>query len=354
MIELGAYPAFPALAESSLPHEDAVAWLTAMLAFLADYYYDRFRAVADNGLWVATHPYFYNHFYQESGRANRPRPPEQQNSAEGGWHFEYPYDPITQADHPGLTTVSGGAEKPRGDPVGLIGMGDAFMKKYQEMFGGGAVPVVGTEGGIYPVPGTKGDIVQRDGRFPPYTWNSHAEATIAMFNWIANQAPPWMFGVTLWKEDSYFEATDGPARAVQRMVEVTPAFKNVPPIEALNGPGPRALFGGKGPGPIHGAPDLHFLVVAPGFNTNWFFGHLREYWERFRPTVTTSVDFFAFIPYSRSLAVTVLATPETADYMAQQIKSRWATVWIDLISAAREEDIAAVLRDRVTTGRRFG
>lgn len=55
-----------------------ISWLRAMLTFLGDNHYERFRAVAANGLWCATHPYIYNHFYQEDGSPNRARPPARQ------------------------------------------------------------------------------------------------------------------------------------------------------------------------------------------------------------------------------------------------------------------------------------
>src|SRR5438552_2829620 len=87
----------------------------------------------------------WKEYYQAGAGPRQPRPPEAERADDGGWHFEYPFDPITQANSPGLTPVSGGPDFPRGDPLGLSGMGYAFMKKFGEMFGGGAVPVVGTE-----------------------------------------------------------------------------------------------------------------------------------------------------------------------------------------------------------------
>ncbi len=353
IISMGGYPAFPALAEAVGTNEDVTSWLIAMMSYLADTFFDRFRAVANSGMWCATHPYFYNHFYQEAEGPLQARQPALENANEGGWHFEYPYDPITQANDPGLTAVTGGPSSAQGDPIGLTGMGHAFMARFEEYFGGGAVPVVGTEGGITPVPGPL-DSRQLDARFPPFTWSSHAEATVAAFNWISQEGPPWMFGLTLWKDDEYFEGPSGPLPATQRLAATAPVYKSAPPLEALAGPGPRALKVPVGPGPIHGAPDYHFLIIAPGFNTDWFFQQAGEYWNRFRPTVVSSTDFIALLPYAKSLGVTVLATPEVAGYMTQQIKERWPTVWFDLIIGAQMEDIAKVLRERAANGRRFG
>lgn len=353
IITMGGYPAFPALSESVGNKEDVTSWLLAMFTYLAENYYDRFRLIANSGMWFATHPYFYNHYYQEASGPLTARPPDLQRAEDGGWHFEYPYDPLTQADQPGLTAVSGPPKYPRGDPIGLTGMGQALIQKFQEMFGGGAVPVIGTEGGITPVPANRLDSRQLDNRFPAFNWFSHGEATLACFNWIAQQAPPWMFGLTVWKEDEYFEGQDRPLRAVQRMIDTAPYFKLVPPIEALGGPGP-LNNSMQGPGPIHGTPDYHFLLVTPGFDTNWFFGEAREYWDQFRPTIVSSLDFISYIPYQKSLAVTVLATPDLADYMTQQIKGRWPTVWFDLIVAHQPNEVANILRKRAAVKRRFG
>ena len=353
IISMGGYPAFPALSETVGNSEDVSSWLLALFQYLSDNYYDRFRNIANNGMWFATHPYFYNHFYQEAGGPLRMRQPDEERVDDGGWHFEYPYDPITQADQPGLTAISGPPKYPQGDPIGLTGMGQALMLKFQEMFGGGAVPVIGTEGGITPVPANRLDSQQLDARFPAFNWNSHAEATVACFNWIASQAPPWMFGLTVWKEDDYFEGPDRPLRAVQRLAETAPYFKLVPPIEALGGVGPQGTVP-IGPGPIHGSPDYHFMLITPGFNTNWFFGEAREYWDQFRPTIVSSPDYIGYIPYQKSLAVTVLATPDLVDYMTQQIKQRWPTVWFDLIVAHQPQEVAKILRRRATVKRRFG
>jgi hypothetical protein len=355
MIAMGAYPAFPALAETAETRIGTAQWINAMLNYLAENYYDRFRAVASNGLWCATHPYTYNHFYQENPGSSSPRSPESENANEGGWRFDYPYDSVSQADKPGITAVSGPPEYPLGDIVGLTAVGTAFMTRFAELFGGGAIPVVGTEGGIYPVPNSPADFQQIDARYPGVTWTSHGEATLAMFNWLASaDSPPWMFGVTLWKEDNYLETFQGDSPATRRMIETPTRFKEVLPVEPLDGPGPRALAAMKGPGPIHGAPDYHFLIITPGFNLDWFFSHGQAYWERYRPAILTSINFIANMNYKKSLGVTVLASSDSADYIMQQIRERWPNVWVDMLKIDSADELARVLNERVTNGRRFG
>src|SRR5688572_9997481 len=105
VISLGCYPGFPALAESEAERYAAVRWMDAFLLYLAENRYDRFRNVLAGGLYCATHPYILNHFYQETpnGGPFSARPPDAQNAQEGGWHFEYPYDPISLRHDPGRT-----------------------------------------------------------------------------------------------------------------------------------------------------------------------------------------------------------------------------------------------------------
>ena len=358
IIEMGGYPAFPALGEKTGAGGDMNLFLTSLMNYISDNFYDRFRNVADNGMWLATHPYFYNHFYQEGSGPISPRPFDQERADQAGWHFEYPFDPLTQANKPGLTAISGPPDFPNGDPLGLTGMGHAFMKKFGDMFGGGAIPVVGTEGGITPAP-TPGITEVKDARFPGFDWNSHAESTLATFNWIAEQGPPWMFGLTLWKQDEYFEGPHGILPATQKLANTAPVYKTIPAIEALDGPGPGPGGRGRivvlpGPGPIHGTPDYHFLILAPTFNTNWFFSEAHDYWSQFRPTVISSTDYIAYIPPTKSVATTVLTTPDLVDYMTHHIQERWPNVYFDLIVANDVGTIADILSQRTQSGRRFG
>lgn len=360
VIDLGGYPAFPALSETVHLYEDATGWIKAMMNYLATNWYDRFRAVANSGLWCATHPYFYNHFYQEAGNAKTARPPEAEVGTDGGWHFEYPYDPITQANDPGRSVLDSSAGAPSGDPIGLTGMGQAFMQLFSKLFGGGVVPVIGTEGGITPLP-ARGTLTQIDNRFPAITWTSHGEATLACFNWIAAQAPPWMFGLTVWKEDGYWGDTSNsspsdPLAAVARLTTAAPEFKTVPPIGALAGPGPGPANRTPvpGPGPLHGEPDFHFIVMSQDFDASWLFVAAHDYWDRFSPVLITNTDLIGVVPATKSLAVTALCTPAQANNLAQAILALGPNVYLDLLAPATPDALAATLNARVASSRRFG
>lgn len=342
IIAMGGYPGFTSLSETS-DSNGAIQWLDALLGFLRDHHRERFMNIAKNGLWCATHPYTLNHFYQEyPGQPSVPRPPEQQNGTEGGWHFEYPNDPYTQSYDPGRN-IFGSPSAPFGDPNGLTAMGQAFNQRMSEWFGLGPFPVVGTEGGIYPLPINEAH--QPDPRFPAYTRTSHAEATVGMFNWMATSGPAWLFGLTLWKEDEYYNNN---LPAVQRMESVPQISRGGSfPVPATPLP--------PGPGPVHGQPTYHVIILAPGLEPRWFFDTARAYWNTFRPIVTTVWDFINYIPNDRSLAVTVIAPQDMAASMAQVIRGQYPNVYFDLITLTGDPNsIIQTLNERVWSNRRFG
>lgn len=347
---LGAYPAFIPLSESADDSLAAVRWMDTFMNLLSQNYAARFRNLINSGLFCATHPYILNHFYQEvPGAPGTPRPPEQENAREGGWHFEYPYDSISQTSEPGITITSGPPWKPNGDPVGLVAMGQLFNERIASLFGASAVPVVGVEGGIWPFP-YPGQSMQPDPRYPPITFDSHAEATLAMFEWIAQQAPPWFFGVCLWKEDEYYDKIH--ARAIDRLAETAPILKNVPATATIGDLGSHP----PGPGPVHGDPDLHMVFLSPALDSRWFFDTAQPYWTTFRPMVVTSTDLIGFLTYDQSLAVTIIAPPDQLDPIKLSILKPYPNVLIDPIVAAGDDfsSVATLLNGRVWANKRFG
>lgn len=355
MVSLGCYPGFISLAESDHPRYAAVTWMDSFLYYMANTHYERFRHVLANGMFAATHPYILNHFYQErpGGGPTSARPPEQQVAREPGWHFEYPYDPICQRDDPGRTVFGGTPLSPRGDPVGLIAMGQMINERCAQLFGTANIPVVGTEGGIWPFRGAQ-SLFQQDTRYPPYHGDSQAQATVAMFDWIANHSPPWFFGVTLWKEDEYFIPTT--ARAIELLEQTEPILKTVPPLEVMGSgtPTPAPTPTAIGPGPIQGAADFHMVLLSPGLESSWFFDTAQPYYNAFRPIVTTVAELINYIPGSRSLGVTVISTPDLVDFMRFSIEESYPHVYVDMIIADDVERLRTLFNDRVRNMRRFG
>ncbi len=349
VISEGAYPGFIALSESVDPRYATVPWMDAFLTYLAQNDLDRFRAILANGCWCATHPYIYNHFYQE-GSGGQPRAPGVETANQGGWHFEYPYDPISQSADPGRTVYGGTPQTPYGDPNGLTAVGRMFNERCATMFGSQAIPVVGTEGGIFPF---RDNTFQQDARYPAYNERSQGEATLAMFEWIANEAPDWFFGLCLWKEDEYY--LPGAVPAIDRMGGTAPVYKVVPNTPTMGSGIPVSGTPTPiGPGPIHGQADFHMILLGPGLDSKWFFDTAQAYWNLFRPMVTTHEELIQLIPQTKSLAVTVIATPDTLDLMQSQIKDRYANIWYDPISATSIDDVAATFNLRVRVNRRFG
>lgn len=377
VIDLGGYPAFPALADSAEKRHSTVLWLEAFLQYLYENHDQRFRTVATNGLWLGTHPYIVNHYYQEppGGPEHIARPYYQQRADQDGWHFEYPYDPLQQRYDPGRSVFGGTSLTPYGDPNGLVSSGEAFQVLLKKYFNIGPVPVVGTEGGIWKIPKPDENPYLIDKRYPPFSHDSHAEATLAMFRWIAEEAPPWFFGLTMWTEADYYEI-QGTVKAIRYLIDQPPVFKNVPAISTDSGrlvgleqsqevphsdepppeePEPTPTRSPLlGPGPVSGLPELHWVILAPGLQADWFFQAARRYWQTFRPTVLTDWSLIQYVPFGKSLGVTVLARKDTAEYMRSAIEEQWPNVYYDPVIFDSLAEMQQELDDRATYQKRYG
>ncbi len=258
IIELGGYPAFPAMADTTVERQATIMWLDACLYYLRDMRAERFRRVIVSGLWLATHPNVLNHFYQEppGGPSYAARPYYQQRADEDGWHFEYPYDPLTQRLDPGRTSLGGTETSPVGDPFGLTATGDAFQRLLKRHFNAGPVPVLGTAGGIRPP--RPGDApLQPDRHYPPYSHENYGEALLGMWRWIARQGPPWFFGMIVTGERSYYERPGGPSPLITRLAAEAPVLKHVPDIPVSGEP----AGGWEDEMPL--APPMEVSVVEP-------------------------------------------------------------------------------------------
>ena len=171
IIELGGYPAFPALAQCS--HDSgssSIRWYIAAFEWMARNAASTAREVFSRGAWIASHDATLNHCYRDQ---------------QGEWHFEYPYDPICQADRPGRTIMD--------DDNTLIGhrVPIQLLKEHFDL----VVPVISTEGGVFaPHDGS----LQWDTRYPGYDVHGHAERTVAMYRWLEANTPEYYFGMCPW------------------------------------------------------------------------------------------------------------------------------------------------------------
>jgi hypothetical protein len=218
-----------------------------------------------------------------------------------------------------------------------------------------------------------------------------------MFDWIADVAPGWMFGVCLWREANYWNTgnpipalgmlTESPVRlrnnipAYPALGEAPPPYGDQPvvaqnpteqptlapteapteaqqpPMEILPTQTPvPTTVPAAGPGPIHGVPDYHFVVLSPGFDVSWFFesAGLQAYWARFQPTLMTNLEYVTFIPSDKSLAITAITTPDMVEMVNAQIIQRWPNIWLDMITVNGVTEMDGEFESRVENGLRYG
>jgi hypothetical protein len=211
IIARGGYPAFPALAQSSHQAETgSIPWYTKAFQWLHEHAHADAQHVFSNGAWIAVHSAVLNHCYKDD---------------QGAWRFEYPYDPICQADQPGKTIMD--------DDNSLIGH-RVPVTLLQNHFGL-KVPVISTEGGLT-VP--RGGWQVWDQRYPGYNYEGHAERTVAMYEWLRSNGEDYFFAMCPW------------IIASERMGHIDPAWtedswyrmdRDLPVVAAVKGMGAEAL-----------------------------------------------------------------------------------------------------------------
>jgi hypothetical protein len=101
------------------------------------------------------------------------------------------------------------------------------------------------------------------------------------------------------------------------------------------------------------APDYHFMILAPGLQSAWFFQAARRYWQRFQPILTDNWDLLRYIPSSKSVAVTVLARPDTAVYVRKQVKKQREDIQYDPVVTEDLESMETILNQRTDSSLRF-
>ncbi len=306
IIKRGGYPAFPALAHCGRkPREGSTTTYERYFEWLVVNAYDRAKRVFENGAWFAMHPYVFNHGYKDKS---------------GVWHFEYPYDPICQADDPGRTAFD--------DDVGL-GCTEVPTQLLKKHFGLGPLPVVGTEGAFWG---------SGDNRYPKYEGAAKAEAHVAMFDWIATQGPPCLFGLCLWvlnewfKHDKYIH---------DRLKQTQPVLK-VLPVEETTVTPPTPT-----PTPVVGW-ESHYVLFPQGADWTWYEAASR-YLTTFRVTNGQSADDAGVVHGDLGHTITVINPDDKLmDYLLKFDAN------LDVVRATKPADLKTILDARVDRNDRFG
>lgn len=100
--------------------------------------------------------------------------------------------------------------------------------------------------------------------------------------------------------------------------------------------------------------DYHFMVLAPGLQSAWFFQAARRFWQHFQPVVTDDAGLLAYLPANTRVAVTVLARRDTAEYVKGQIETHRPDAFIDLIALDDLPLMESILNQRADSGLPFG
>jgi hypothetical protein len=100
--------------------------------------------------------------------------------------------------------------------------------------------------------------------------------------------------------------------------------------------------------------DYHFMVLAPGLQSAWFFQAARRFWQVFQPIVIDKVDLLTFLPPEATVAVTLLARSDTATYARDQITAVRPGAKLDMVMIDDLPLMESILNARADSGLPFG
>jgi hypothetical protein len=101
-------------------------------------------------------------------------------------------------------------------------------------------------------------------------------------------------------------------------------------------------------------PEFHFLLVAPNLGAEWLFDAAREYWDRYRPTIITDLEFVQLIPPDRTITVTVIALRDMAAQLGVRLAQINGNAYFDPVVYELFEQTKMALGERVRLGQPFG
>jgi hypothetical protein len=101
-------------------------------------------------------------------------------------------------------------------------------------------------------------------------------------------------------------------------------------------------------------PEYAFLLIAPNLGAEWLFDAARSYWERFRPTIITDLEFVRLIPPDKTIIVTVIALRDMAAQLGVQLAQINLNAYFDPVVRDLFEQTRAALEERVQLAQPFG
>lgn len=100
-------------------------------------------------------------------------------------------------------------------------------------------------------------------------------------------------------------------------------------------------------------PDYHFLLLAPNLGVEWLHA-TRRYWARFRPTIVSEFAFMQLVPAGYTLAITVVARRDSADYLQVQVRQLFPTALYDPVIYDFMQDAQLTLDGRADINQPLG
>jgi hypothetical protein len=100
--------------------------------------------------------------------------------------------------------------------------------------------------------------------------------------------------------------------------------------------------------------DYHFLILAPGLQSAWFFQAARQFWQRYQPIVADNWELIQYLPAEATIAITLLARPDTAAYTREQIEALREGLFIDMVVVNDLPLMESILNARAEAGLPFG
>lgn len=96
------------------------------------------------------------------------------------------------------------------------------------------------------------------------------------------------------------------------------------------------------------------MLIAPNLGAEWLFDAARLYWDRFRPTVISDLEFLPFVPPGRTLTVTVVALRDTIAQIGVQLGQIAPQAYFDPILSSSFAETRDILNGRAERQQPFG